>query len=263
MGVIVNLKNVRTIFVNVFEKAKDSVAPDGKAIPGKFQFTPVLAKKDPQIRMLESKILDYLSGPDGLKSEEAAEKWMSKNFGFGNHSDKCAVRDLAERDKPLEGEGLDAGLYFKASSFKPIKVQTSLGETQIDPEKSRLSSGDKSFPRGLTIDGDDIEGREVYSGCVSNVSVEFYWHKDFKNLCCAARGIRFKDDGEAFGGAGFGGTATDDDLGDDDDAPKSKRRNRDDEDEKPTRSRRSRDEDDEDDEDERPRRRRRRNRDED
>lgn len=258
MGIKVNLKNVPVIFLNVFEKAKDSVDKDGKPIKGKYQFTPILDKKDPQIRALESKILDYLSGPDGLKSAAAAEKWMDKNFGFTNHSDKCAVRDLSERDKPLEG--YEEGLYFKATSHKPIKVQTSLGETQIDPDKSRLAAGEKSFPRGLTIDGDDIEGKEVYGGCVANVSVEFYWHKDWKNLCCAALGIRFREDGQAFGG-GSSEYASDDDLGDDDDAPKSKRRSHDDEDEKPTRSRRSRDEDDEDEEDERPRRRR--NRDED
>ena len=64
----------------------------------------------------------------------------------------------------------------------------------------------------------------------------------FKTLMVNLLGVRFREDGEAFGGAGE--VATDDDL--------------DDEDEKPTRSRRSRDEDDEDDEDERPRRRRNR-----
>ena len=56
-------------------------------------------------------------------------------------------------------------------------------------------------------------------------------------------GVRFREDGQAFGG-GSSEYASDDDLGDDDDAPKSKCRSRDDE--------------DEDDEDERPRRRRNR-----
>lgn len=258
MGIKINFKGVPVIFLNAFEKAKDSTDKEGKIIKGRYQFTPILPKKDPQIRMMESKILEYLSGPDGLKSEEAAEKWMSKNFGFTNHSDKCAVRDLSERDKPIEG--YEEGLYFRAASHKPFKVLTSLGEVQIDPNKSRLASGEKSFPRGLTVDGDDIEGKEVYGGCIANVSVEFWWSKDWKNLCCTALGIRFREDGQAFGG-GSSEYASDDDLGDDDDAPKSKRRSHDDEDEKPTRSRRSRDEDDEDDEDERPRRRR--NRDED
>ena len=258
MGIKVNLKNVPVIFLNVFEKAKDTTSQDGKLIKGRYQYTPILSSKDSQYRDMENKILAYLSGPECLKSEEAAEKWMSKNFGVSNHSDKCAVRDLAERDKPLEG--YEKGIYFKAASHKPIKVQTSLGETQIDPDKSRLAAGEKSFPRGLTVDGDDIEGKEVYGGCIANVSVEFWWSKEWKNLCCTALGIRFREDGQAFGG-GSSEYASDDDLGDDDDAPKSKRRSHDDEDEKPTRSRRSRDEEDEDDEDERPRRRR--NRDED
>lgn len=252
MGIKVNLKNVPVIFVNVFEKAKDSTDKDGKPIKGKYQFTPILDKKDPQISAMENAIRDYLSGPDGLQSEAAAEKWMSRNFGFENHSDKCAVRDLAERDKPIEG--YETGLYFKATSHKPIKVLSSLGEVQVDPNKSRLAAGEKSFPRGLTIDGDDIEGKEVYSGCLANISVEFYWHKDWKNLCCAALGIRFRADGTAFGGSSE--YATDDDLGDDDDAPvKSKRRKESDEDESPRRSRQSRDEDDE--EEERPRKKRR------
>ena len=107
------------------------------------------------------------------------------------------------------------------------------------------SAGERQTEKGLTIDGDDIEGQEVYAGCYANVSVEVYWYDKFKTLMVNLLGVRFREDGEAFGGAGE--VATDDDL--------------DDEDEKPTRSRRSRDEDDEDDEDERPRRRR--NRDED
>ena len=107
------------------------------------------------------------------------------------------------------------------------------------------SAGERQTEKGLTVDGDDIEGQEVYAGCYANVSVEVYWYDKFKTLMVNLLGVRFREDGEAFGGAGE--VATDDDLGD--------------EGEKPTRSRRSRDADDEDDEDERPRRRR--NRDED
>jgi len=225
MGTKVNLKNVRVGWVNVFEKAKDSVDKNGKPIKGKYQFTVYLDKDDPQLPKLEEAAHRVVL--EALKSESAAEKWMERNYGFGNHSDKCAVRDLSERDKPIEG--LEKGLYLKATSHKSITVATSLGEIQVKAGDS-LPRGEDSFPRDLTRDGDDIEGKAVYAGCFANVSIDLYWHKDFKNLCAAALGIRFRADGDAFGGAGE--VATDDDLGDEDEAPrKSKRRPVDDEDE--------------------------------
>lgn len=238
MGIKVNLKNVRVGWLNVFEKAKDSTDKNGNLVKGKYQFTPYLEKNDQQIHKIEEAVLQVMT--EALGSEKAAEKWMDKNFGFGNHSDKCAVRDLEERDTPVEG--LEEGLYFKATSQKKPVIMTSVGEKQIE--------------RGLTINGDDIEGQEVYAGCYANVSVEFYWYKEFKNLCASALGIRFRADGEAFGGAGE--TADDSDLEDDDDKPRRKSRSNY-EDETPRRKRRERDEDeDEEEEDERPRRRRNR-----
>ena len=244
MGIKLNLKRVRIGWVNVFEKAQDTTAPDGKPIKGKFQLTAYLDKDDPQINQLDATVLEVLT--EGMKSAKAAEKWMDRNYGFGNHADKCAVRDLAERDKPIEG--LEEGLYFKATSQKRPVIMTSTGERQIE--------------RGLTVDGDDIEGKEVYAGCYANISVEIYWYDAFKTLLVNLLGVRFRDDGDAFGGAGE--TATDDDLGDDDDAPAKKPAKRaasrdadEEEEEAPRRSRRSRvEEDDEDEEEEeRPRRR--------
>lgn len=240
MGIKLNLKRVRIGWVNVFEKAQDTTAPDGKPIKGKFQLTAYLDKDDPQINQLDATVLEVLT--EGMKSAKAAEKWMDRNYGFGNHADKCAVRDLAERDKPIEG--LEEGLYFKATSQKRPVIMTSTGERQIE--------------RGLTVDGDDIEGKEVYAGCYANISVEIYWYDAFKTLLVNLLGVRFREDGDAFGGVGE--TANDDDLGDDDDAPARKprasRRDADGEEEAPRRSRRSRvEEDDEDGEEERPRRR--------
>ena len=253
-----NLTNVLVGWLNVFEKAQDRTNSEGKLVKGKYQLTAYLDKKDPQIRKIDDVVLEVLT--EGLKDRKAAEKWMDKNYGFGNHADKCAFRDLAERDKPIEG--LEEGIYFKASSHKSPRILTSIGEVQNVP-------GGKP-EKGLTVEGADIEGQEVYSGCFANISVDIFWFATHKVLMVDLLGIRFREDGPAFSGAGE--TASDDDLGGDDapeskrrsrgdDAPESKRRSRDDEDEKPTRSRRSRDEDDEDDEDERPRRRR--NRDED
>jgi len=234
MGIKVNLKNVRIGWVNVFEKAKDSTNDKGDVVKGKFQLTCYLDKNDPQITRLDSAILAELT--EKLKSEKAAEKWMDRNYGFGNHADKCCVRDLEERDKPIEG--LEEGLYFKATSHKRPVIMTSLGEKQIE--------------RGLTLDGDDIEGQEVYAGCYANVSVEFYWYDNYKTLLANILGVRFRKDGDAFGGAGE--TADENDLGDEDEDDKPSRRKE----EKPSR-RRNRDEDEEEDEDEeRPRRRRNR-----
>ena len=184
MGIKLNLKRVRIGWVNVFEKAQDTTAPDGKPIKGKFQLTAYLDKDDPQINQLDATVLEVLT--EGMKSAKAAEKWMDRNYGFGNHADKCAVRDLAERDKPIEG--LEEGLYFKATSQKRPVIMTSIGERQIE--------------RGLTVDGDDIEGKEVYAGCYANISVEIYWYDAFKTLLVNLLGVRFREDGDAFGGAG-------------------------------------------------------------
>ena len=224
MGIKVNLKNVRIGWVNVFEKAADSVNANGQPVKGKFQLTAYLDKNDPQLTKLDSTVMEVLT--EGMKSAKAAEKWMDKNYGFGNHADKCAIRDLAERDKPIEG--LEEGVYFKATSQKRPVIMTSAGERQ-------------GSERGLTIDGDDIEGKEVYAGCYANISVEIYWYDAYKTLLVNLLGVRFREDGEAFGGAGE--VATDNDLDDDDDKPSKPKR------------RPSRDEDDE--EEERPRKKRR------
>ena len=201
-----NLTNVRVGWLNVFEKAQDRTNNEGKLVKGKYQLTAYLDKNDPQIRKIDDVVLEVLT--EGLKDRKAAEKWLDKNYGFGNHADKCAIRDLAERDKPIEG--LEEGIYFKATSQKKPVIMTSAGERQTE--------------KGLTVDGDDIEGQEVYVGCYANVSVEVYWYDKFKTLMVNLLGVRFREDGEAFGGAGE--VATDDDLDDEDERPR-RRRNRD------------------------------------
>jgi hypothetical protein len=223
MGIKHNLKNVRIGWVNVFEKAPDRTTKDGKLKKGTYQLTAYIGKNDPQLAGLESTVLQVLT--EGMGSAKAAEKWLDKNYGFGCHEEKCMIRDLAERDTPVEG--LEEGLYFRASSHKKPVIMTSAAEKQVE--------------RGLTIDGDDIEGKEVYAGCYANISVEIYWYAEFKTLMVNLLGVRFREDGEAFGGAGE--VATDNDLDDDDDKPSKPKR------------RPSRDEDDE--EEERPRKKRR------
>lgn len=220
----VNLKNVRVIWVYAFEKAKDTVDSKGVPIKGKYQATVLLNSDDPQIEKLEDAAFTVIA--EGLKSEAAAEKWMKRNYGFGNHTKECAVRDLAEREKPIEGH--DEGLYLVTSSQKKPLIVTSLGEKQVE--------------RGLTIDGDDIEGEEIFSGCYANVSLDVYWNAKYKLLSIGLLGLRYKSEGEAFGGSGEQASA--DDLDDDDEKPVKKS------------SRRASEEDD--DEEEQPRRRSRR-----
>lgn len=205
MGQKINLKRVRIGWVNVFEKAADSVNQQGLPVKGKYQLTAYLDKDDPQLNKLDKTVLEVLT--EGMKSAKAAEKWMDKNYGFGNHADKCAIRDLSERDKPIEG--LEEGIYFKATSQKRPVIMTSEGEKQ-------------GAERGLTIDGEDIEGKEVYAGCYANISVEIYWYDAYKTLLVNLLGVRFREDGEAFGGAGE--TATADDLEDEDEKPAKKPR---------------------------------------
>ncbi|QZA71177.1 single-stranded DNA-binding protein [Pantoea phage AH01] len=228
MGTKLNLKNVRVGWLNVFEKAQDRTNNEGKLVKGKYQVTVYLDKDDAQINKIDKTVLEVLT--ESMGSAKAAEKWMEKNFGFGNHADKCAFRDLAERDKPIEG--LEEGIYFKAASHKSPRILTSTGEVQNEP-------GGKPV-KGLTVDGDDIEGQEVYGGCYANISVDIYWFATHKVLMVDLLGIRFREDGPAFGNAGE--TANDDDLSDDD--------------EKPSRTKRRPVEDDEE-EEERPRKKRR------
>lgn len=235
MGIKLNLKKVRIGWVNVFEKAADSVNQQGQPVKGKYQLTAYLDKDDPQLNKLDKTVLEVLT--EGMKSAKAAEKWMDKNYGFGNHADKCAIKDLAERDKPIEG--LEEGIYFKATSQKQPVIMTSSGEKQTK----------RGFTVGVDEDGEktqvEVEGKEVYAGCYANISVEIYWFDTYKCLLVNLLGVRFREDGEAFGGAGE--TATADDLDDEDDTPRKKRRPVEDdaEDEAPRRNRRNYEDDEE------------------
>lgn len=241
----VNLKNVRVRYLNAFEKASDRKNDQGVTVEGKYQVTSYLEKDDPQIDKLYTAAEKVLT--EALGSAESAEKWMKKHFGFGSHSPNCAIRDLAQRDNLVEG--FEEGIYFKAAGHKSPRIVTSLGETQNLP-------GGKPI-KGLTVDGDDIEGSEIYDGCYANISIEIYWYAKFKNLMVDFLGIRFRGDGEAFRGEGT--TASDSDLDDDDEKPaKPKRRpSRDEDDDEPAPRRKSRREEPEDDEDDEPAPRRR------
>lgn len=245
MGIKVNLKKVRMIWPKLFEKDQPKKA-DQKAA---YRCELVLPEDHPQYDELYDAALEVMT--EKLGSAKQAEKWMERNFGIGNHSKDCAVKDGNERDDV--SEAYEDMIYIRTKSFKQPRIQTSDGEDQNED--------------GLTIEGDPIEGEQIYGGCYVNASVELWgWNRtDGKGLGVGILGVRFREDGEAFGG-GSSETASDDDLDDDEGSSRkrgkakpSSRRDRED-DEKPKgrakpSSRRSREDDD--DGDEKPRRSRR------
>lgn len=250
MGIKVNLKNVRIAWFFGFEKAK--AKNDGEKDAYRVE---ILVDKDDHknIAKLDEAALAVMT--EALKSEKAAVKWLKRESGLdGNISKDCAIKDGDERD--TEDENYEHKIWIRAKSYKQPRILTSEGEETRDGEED--------------LEGNDLEGKVPYGGCFANVSIELWGQNNDtgKGLRCNWLGVKFVEDGEAFGGGG-GSTerANDDDLDDDDEddaprrgksKPKPPRRSRDedDDDEKPRR-RRSRDEDDEDEEEERPRRRRR------
>jgi hypothetical protein len=252
MGIKVNLKNVRIAWFYGFEKAK--AKNDGEKDAYRVE---ILVDKDDHknIAKLDEAALAVMT--EALKSEKAAEKWLKRESGLdGNISKDCAIKDGDERD--TEDENYEHKIWIRAKSYKQPRILTSEGEETRDGEED--------------LEGNDLEGKVPYGGCFANVSIELWGQNNDtgKGLRCNWLGVKFVEDGEAFGGGGSSERANDDDLDDDDEddtprrgksKPKPSRRSRDEEDEdeeaeKPRR-RRSRDEDDEDEEEERPRRRRR------
>lgn len=231
MGIKVNLKNVRIAWFYGTEKAK--AQNDGEKDAYRVE---ILVDKDDHknIAKLDEAALAVMT--EALKSEKAAEKWLKRESGLeGNISKDCAIKDGDERD--TEDENYEHKIWIRAKSYKQPRILTDLGEETRDGEED--------------LEGNDLEGKVPYGGCFANVSIELWGQNNDKGkgLRCNWLGVKFVEDGEAFGG-GFSERANDDDLSDDeDDAPRRGKS-------KPKPSRRSRDEDDEDEEEEKPRRRR-------
>ena len=120
-------------------------------------------------------------------------------------------KDIAERDNPFED--FPEGFYFKAKAQKqPLIVTSKKGETQVEQD--------------FNVDGEQIEGEQVYSGCVANVSVEIWFSQKYKVLGVNLLAIKYVGEGKAFGGSKV--AAGVDDLEDDegDEAPRRERRRR-------------------------------------
>ncbi len=108
---------------------------------------------------------------------------MKSNYGEGKHMDKCAIKDIAERDNPFED--FPEGFYFKAKAQKqPLIVTSKKGETQVEQD--------------FNVDGEQIEGEQVYSGCVANVSVEIWFSQKYKVLGVNLLAIKYVGEGKAF-----------------------------------------------------------------
>ena len=87
MGLKLNLKRVRIGWVNVFEKAQDTTAPDGKPIKGKFQLTAYLDKDD------NGKFdVDYTnSGVTNARDLVSYSYYKDKNSAGKSASGDCGV----------------------------------------------------------------------------------------------------------------------------------------------------------------------------
>lgn len=211
MGIPVTLKNVQTWSLFCFKRTDDTVGDDGQVRKGKFQVAVRIAPDDKKnMAKIEKGVREALM--ERMQDEKAVERFMSSRYGFGHHDDKCAVRDLAMRDNPYEDEDMQEGLYFYAKSNKQPEIYTSDKEMQTEP--------------GFTVDGNRIEGEEVYSGCIANVAIDIYYMEKFKNLCIGFEGIKYVDEGKKFGGGGKMDAKTKAALldDDDDDAPAKPKR---------------------------------------
>ncbi len=210
------LKNVRLSYPAIY-KAKPFGGSDGDG-QGEPKFSAV-GLLDPETKIGRINI---------QKLEDAIEHVKEKTWPKGApklSAAKICLKDSEDLEEMKDGyEGM---MYVTASNSKK--------------------------PRVLDADGEDVrEGDEgaPYAGCFVDMIVRV-WGQDNKygkRINASLEGVKFRDDGDAFGAA----PVTDDDFNDDDDdePPARNRRGRDDED-KP-RSRRGRD----DEEDDKPRGRR-------
>lgn len=208
MGIKLNLRKVNTAWVNVFEREKDRENDDGSITKGQYSATIILPSDHAQIDALYDTVYAVVEEALGTA---AAEKWMKSNYGEGKHMDKCAIKDTAERDNPFED--FPEGFYFKAKAQKqPLIVTSKKGETQVEQD--------------FNVDGEQIEGEQVYSGCVANVSVEIWFSQKYKVLGVNLLAIKYIGEGKAFGGSKVAASVGDLEDDEEDVAPRRERRRR-------------------------------------
>lgn len=249
----ITLKNVRLSYPNIFTPRAFG---RGEGKPA-FSASALIPKDTKHGKALIDKIEDAIDAAKEKKWPGKEVKIKKANIAF---SDGDALNEDEDDVKP-EQEGM---MVVRARNYK----------------------------RPMVLDENNDELREqdniIYGGCYVDMIVTF-WGQDYegtKRMNCSLEGIRYREEGEAFGAGPISADEFDDeddrggsskrrsrDDDDDDDRgsrrSSGKRRGEDDDDEKPSRSRRSRDDDedekpsrsrrgrDEDDEDEKPSRSRR------
>lgn len=208
------LKNVRLSYPSIY-KAKAFGGGEGEG-QGEPKFSAV-ALMDPNTKIGQRNI---------EKMEAAIEYVKAKTWPKG--APKLAAAKVCLRDsEDLEEmkEGYEGMMYVTASNAKKPRV--------LDQDGQDVREGDEGAP---------------YGGCFVDMIVRV-WGQDNKygkRINSSLEGVKFREDGDAFGAA----PVTDDDFEDDDEdeAPrsKSKSKSRNDDDDDPPKRRRARDEDDED-----------------
>lgn len=208
-------------------------------------------KKDPARVLLKNVRLSYPAlwkpKPFGGKGDQGEPKFQA-NF-LMEKDDKLGAKNIAKMEDAIDfvkGEKWPKGAPKLASAKICLRDSEDM-ETISDGYDGCMyvSASNGKKPRVLDSDGLDVkEGDEgaPYAGCYVDAIVRV-WAQDNeygKRINCSLEGVKFRDDGEAFGAAPVDA----DDFDDDDDEPAPKRRSRDDDDE-PAPKRRSRDEEDE------------------
>lgn len=230
----VQLKNVRLSFADIY-KAKRYGGSDGESqSEPKFSANALL---DPDTREGKANI---------AKMEDAIDYVIDTHKWSGGKTPKFPEAKLPLRDgSNMDYDGYDGMMFVSATNAKKPRI--------LDSDKVDVQEGDDEAP---------------YSGCFVDMIVRV-WAQDNKfgkRINASLEGIRFRDDGDAFGAAPLDPDEFDDD--DDDDRGSSRGRGRsrdkDDDDRGSRRGGRSRDKDDDDDkDDDRGSRRRSRDRDDD
>ena len=171
------------------------------------------------------------------------------------------IYDAIDAAKEKKWPGKDVKIKKANIAFADGDI---VNEDEDDPkpeQEGMMIVRARNYKRPMVLDENNDELREqdniIYGGCYVDMIVTF-WGQDYegtKRMNCSLEGIRYRDEGEAFG-AGPINPDEFDDGPDDKDAGRSRSRSRDDDDDdRGSRRGRGRDKDDDDDGDRRSSRR--------
>jgi hypothetical protein len=169
------LRNVRLSFPDLF--APRSFKPGD---PPKYKSTFLVAKDDPQIKLIEEAILNA-----------AKEKWPKDTVKFIN-----SIRGNANKFCFQDG---DLKTYDGYEGMMALSASSKTRPLTIDRDKSPLTEED---------------GRP-YAGCYVNCSIDVFAYDDGQNkgISASLKGVQFVKDGAAFSGSRPASPEDFDDLG--------------------------------------------------